>query len=248
MLEIFVMILTVPKQDLIRKIKWYLNQKSIDVIYDKNSKLKIWYKTYPLSIKIVSSSLNNILFLPTNFDKLNLYDLKFNVVNIVDLDTRIRPNQYIIFWNMQNWIIHMTTKSLYLVNNYYESTPWRCRPGLVCILPYFPRWNFTLIHKLKLVGSGLTYVDSQIVPWRPINQYSMDEDNKWNFRIFTKFYFPKRATDLFVFDSNLRLVWKLLNIAPNEEFKSSRFIQDKAYLVTFKATDPFGKQTNCLLK
>jgi uncharacterized secreted protein with C-terminal beta-propeller domain len=30
----------------------------------------------------------------------------------------------------------------------------------------------------------------------------------------------------------------LRHIAPGEEFKSSRFIQDKAYLVTFKATDP----------
>ena len=110
--------------------------------------------------------------------------------------------------------------------------------GYICIVPYFERGYFTLIHKLSINWFNLKYINSQIIPWKPINQYSMDEDSNWNFRIFTKYDFPKRATDLYIFNQNLNLEWKLTNIAPGEQFKSSRFIEDKAYLVTFKATDP----------
>ena len=164
--------------------------------------------------------------------------MKFNLVNIVDIDTKQNPNQYVIFGNMSNGQIHMTTKSLYLVNNYYESTSWKCRPWLMCIMPYYPRWNFTLIHKLSVNWFNLNYVNSQIVPWQPINQYSMDENSNGNFRIFTKYYYPSRATDLYTFDTNLNLAGKIQGIAKWEDFKSSRFIEDKVYLVTFKATDP----------
>ena len=228
----------INKAKILEKIKKWVSQKAIDIYVDKNAKFNFRWKIYPIWIRTTNSALNNILFVPTNFDKLNIYDLKFNLVNIVDIDTKQNPNQYVIFWNISNWQIHMTTKSLYLINNYYEWNSWRCRPWLLCILPYFPRWDFTLIHKLQVNWFNLNYINSQIVPWKPINQYSMDEDNNWNFRIFTKYYYPSRATDLYVFDKNLRLEWKIQGIAPWEDFKSSRFIEDKAYLVTFKATDP----------
>ena len=178
------------------------------------------------------------MFIPTKLDDISIYDIKFNLINIIDIDTKQNPNQYIIFWNMNNWEIHMTTKSLYLVNNYYESSPWRCWPEFRCFMPYYSRWHFTLIHKLWVNWFNLNYINSQIIPWQPINQYSMDEDNNWNFRIFTKYYYPERATDLYTFDKELNLEWKIQWIAKWEDFKSSRFIWDKAYLVTFKATDP----------
>ena len=226
------------KEKILEDIKKWISQKAIDIFIDKNAKFKFKWKIYPIQIRLTNSALNNILFIPTNFDKLSIYDLKFNLVNIVDIDTKQNPNQYIIFGNMSNGQIHMTTKSLYLVNNYYEWSSWRCRPWLMCLLPFYPRWSFTLIHKLSINGFNLNYVNSQIVPWQPINQYSMDEDSDWNFRIFTKHYYPSRATDLYTFDKKLNLEWKLQWIAKWEDFKSSRFIWDKAYLVTFKATDP----------
>ncbi len=226
------------KQQILNDIENKINQKSIDIYINKKAKFKFKWKIYPITIRLTNSALNNIFFIPTNFDKLSIYNLKFNLVNIVDIDTKQNPNQYIIFGDMSNGQIHMTTKSLYLVNNYYENNSWRCPPGLLCILPFYPRWNFTLIHKLSISWFNLNYVNSKIVPWQPINQYSMDEDSSWNFRIFTKHYYPSRSTDLYIFDKNLNLEGKLQWIAKWEDFKSSRFIWNKAYLVTFKATDP----------
>ena len=226
------------KQQILNIIKDRFIQKSIDVKIDKNKKFKFHWKIYPIDIDAINPSLNNIIFLPTNFDKLDIYSLRFNLVNIIDLDKKIRWTQYVIFWNMSNGQIHMTQKSLYLVNNYYVDYPWHCPVWMYCILPYYHRWNFTLIHKLSLNWLNLDYVNSSVVSWQPINQYSMDEDLNWNFRIFTQSSYPTRKTEIFAFDKNFNLLGMINNIAPWEQFKSSRFIGDKAYLVTFKATDP----------
>jgi len=229
---------SLDKQKILNIIKDKFIQSSIDIKIDKTKKFNFNWKIYPIDIDLISPSLDNIIFLPTNFDKLNIYDLKFNLVNIIDLNKQVKSNQYVIFWNMSNGQIHMTQKSLYLVNNYYVDYNWRCPVGRYCILPYYYRWNFTLIHKLSLDWANLDYVNSVVISWQPINQYSMDEDLSWNFRIFTQSSYPTRKTELFTFDKSLNLLGMLDNIATWEQFKSSRFIEDKAYLVTFKATDP----------
>jgi len=225
------------KKELLNDIKNKIKIKNINIYYLKDWKLNVNWKKLPLWVNLIKTDVKNILFLPTKFDKININNLHFNLINIVDLDNKNKSTQYSIFWNISNWQIHMTTKSLYLINNYFENYNWRCPIWMYCILPYYPRWNFTLIHKFWLNWFNLNYVNSQIIPWRPINQYSMDEDNLWNFKIFTKHFYPKK-TDLYIFDSGLKLVGKLANIAPWENFKSSRFLEDKVFLVTFKATDP----------
>jgi len=228
----------INKQKLLSDLEKTFQQKSIDIYVDKTKKFEYKWKIYPIGLRLVNSAANNIFFIPANIDDISIDAIDFNLVNIVDIDTKKNPNQYIIFGDMWNWEIHMTKKSLYLVNNYYTSVSWRCPIGFRCIMPYIPSWNYTLIHKLDVNWFNLNYVDSQIIHWKPINQYSMDEDSKWNFRIFTKYYSPERATDLYVFDDKLNLKSKIQWIAKWEDFKSSRFIEDKAFLVTFKATDP----------
>lgn len=230
----------IDKKELLEVIKNKLIQKSIDMKIDKNTKYKFNWKDYPLDIDIISPSLDNIIFLPTNFDNLNIYNLRFNIVNIIDIDKKEKSSQYVIFWNMSNGVIHATKDSLYLVNNYYIDYNWTCPMNIkcMCALPYYYRGNFTLIHKFSINWKELNYIDSSVISWQPINQYSMDEDTNWNFRIFTKSTYPNRKTELFTFDNRLKLLGMINDIAPGEELKSSRFIEDKAYLVTFKTTDP----------
>jgi len=88
------------------------------------------------------------------------------------------------------------------------------------------------------LGSTIKYEDSKIIPGTPLNQYAMDEDGAGNFRILTRTWYPNLATQFFVFDKKFNLVGKLLDIEPGEEFKSSRYIGDKLYLVTFQQIDP----------
>lgn len=229
---------SLKKQEVLKEIKKMLLQRSVDIKINKDAKFKLKGKEYPLEIDIVNSGLENIVFLPTSFDKISIHNLNFSLTNIVDLDKNKRSSQYVMFWNMWNWQIHMTKKSLYLVSNYSVWHSRTCPIWNFCAMPYYDSWPFSLIHKLSINWTSLDYIDSWVIPWMPINQYSMDEDSSWNFRIFTKFHHPKRKTSLFTFDDKMKIAWSIMTIAPWEDLKSSRFIEDKAYLVTFKTTDP----------
>ena len=66
----------------------------------------------------------------------------------------------------------------------------------------------------------------------------MSEDENSNFRILTTQWNEQQSTHLFTFDSKLAPLGKLMNIEPGESFQSSRFLEDKLYLVTFQQIDP----------
>ena len=105
-------------------------------------------------------------------------------------------------------------------------------------MPYYSRWENTLIHKINIDNEKLSYQDSTIIPGQPLTQYSMDEhDGK--FRIITQKFYPERKTWVYVLDKDLKLLWSLDGLWKTEDFKSSRFMWDKLFLVTFKQIDPF---------
>jgi len=66
----------------------------------------------------------------------------------------------------------------------------------------------------------------------------MDEDAQGNFRILTSTRSPQQATHLITLDPKMSMLGSLLNIEPGEQFKASRFMGDKLYLVTFEQIDP----------
>lgn len=135
--------------------------------------------------------------------------------------------------------IHMSHDGLYLVGALYTSAPFKCPAGRACILPWYPQGQNSLIHKFSIENDGgLDYVASTIVSGTPLTQYSMDEDNEGNFRLLTSTWEQTPATHLFVLDDALALEGMLLNIEPGEQFKASRYIGDKLYLVTFEQIDP----------
>ncbi len=137
-----------------------------------------------------------------------------------------------------NGEIHMTKDALYLVSDFYTQSNWSCPRGMLCAVPYFRTTTQTMIHKFSRHGLALRYQNTALVPWSLLTQYSMDEDDKGYFRILTKMWDPKLSTQLYVFSPDLTLAGKLENIEPGEEFKSSRYIGDKLYLVTFEQVDP----------
>ena len=106
----------------------------------------------------------------------------------------------------------------------------------------------TVIHKIAVSQGSLSYQGAGDVPGYVLNQYAMDEDGGY-FRIAT----TKRrswsqiddqdsSTDsysnLYVLDGAMRTVGSIENLEPGEQIYSVRFMQHRAYLVTFKQTDP----------
>ncbi len=104
----------------------------------------------------------------------------------------------------------------------------------------------TIIHKIAIKDDKLIYQAMGEVNGRVLNQFSMDENGDY-FRIATtRSQQYSRFSDLnsdsysnlYILDSNLKVVGSLENLATAERIYAVRFLGDRAYLVTFKQTDP----------
>ena len=216
-----------------------MQPKLIDVTLKKKSGFlqKLFGSRFMYDKKIVNMSCDSIFYLLPSEETMketNTYP-NFTLISQISLsDLSATPKQNLVFGNVDE--IHMSQSSLYLPSPIYFSSPKRCSHRW-CYGSWYYRDENTLIHKFNL-WEDVKYQDSTIIPWAPLNQYSMDEDDDWNFRILTTTWYDQKATHLSILDSELKLKWSLLNIEPGENFKSSRYIWDKLYLVTYQNIDP----------
>ena len=110
----------------------------------------------------------------------------------------------------------------------------------------------TVIHKVAIDKANLDYKGTAEVTGHVLNQFSMDEQGGY-FRIATtkgrtwSMYFSdsdkagverESYNNLYVLDENLKTVGSLEKLAVGEQIYSVRFMQNRAYMVTFKQTDP----------
>ena len=104
----------------------------------------------------------------------------------------------------------------------------------------------TVIHKIAVKNGALEYKTYGEVTGQVLNQFSMDERNGY-FRIATtknrtwsRFENESQESynNLYVLDGDLKVVGVLENLAEGEKIYSVRFMQNRAYMVTFKQIDP----------
>ncbi len=116
--------------------------------------------------------------------------------------------------------IYMTTESLYVVAEDYSST----------------LGALSNIARFQIDGLKIGYSGGGIVRGSILNQFSMDE---WdgNFRIATHSW-DKDSNSLYILDKDLEQIGVIENLAKGERIYSVRFMEDKAYIVTFRQIDP----------
>ncbi len=97
----------------------------------------------------------------------------------------------------------------------------------------------TIIYKISINKDKIEYKAKGEAPGQVLNQFSMDE-YKGNFRIATTTgqWQESSLNHVYVLDENLKVIGKLENLAKDEKIYSVRFMEDRAYLVTFKRIDP----------
>lgn len=192
-----------------------------------------------LSSKVVPVDCKRISYLLPNKDQLNSLGQRpsFTTINAIELATNATHTQVVFGEPAQ---IHMSDNGLFLAQSLYMPQPFRCPPNALCAEPMF-RWgeSHTLIHGFSLWWPDkLSYLASNLIAGSPLyNQYSMDE-YKGTFRIVTQTRHGKQATNLYILNDKLQVLWKLDNIEPWENFQGSRFMGNKLYLVTFQQIDP----------
>lgn len=106
----------------------------------------------------------------------------------------------------------------------------------------------TVIHKIGIKSGDLEYKTHGEVPGTVLNQFSMDERGGY-FRIATtknqvwsQYIDDEKEresySNLYVLDESLKIIGSVEELARGERIYSARFMQDRAYLVTFRQTDP----------
>lgn len=107
-------------------------------------------------------------------------------------------------------------------------------------------FTYTTISKIRVDDEKITYVGSGKVPGRTVNQFSLDEfDNHLRIATTVDARWSRNSertdsfTNVFVLNEDLEEVGALTNLAPTERIYSTRFIQDRLYMVTFRQVDPF---------
>lgn len=98
----------------------------------------------------------------------------------------------------------------------------------------------TVINSFSLDGTNIAFKATGEVQGRVINQYSLDQ-YEGNLRIATTCFNNtknKNVSSLYVLDEKLDIIGKLEDLANNEQIKSVRYMGKKAYVVTFRNTDP----------
>lgn len=211
---------------------------------EKEQNLKVRWKSYPYNIKAWKvAKCNEVEYVLPDPETLKKFSFEpsYNIISIIDIeDTDSEVKTKIIAWS--NSEIYMSLKNLYMTNYMYQPNNYSCPINARCIMPFYYGWTpNTLVHKLSLDWKKVDYKTSNIIPWSPLTQYSMDEKDDY-FRIITSTnnwnWTDESHTDLYVLGKDLKLAWSLENMWKWENFQSSRFMWDKLFLVTFKQIDP----------
>jgi Beta propeller domain len=128
--------------------------------------------------------------------------------------------------------IHVTRDSVYLTANMWSPrTGSTCPPNAKCASPLIwnPGTSNTLLHRFAVSNASIRYSYSRLISGSPLTQYSMDENSAGEFRIVTTNSSwsggtNTSSTSLSVLSSTGQILSRLDNIAPGENFQSSRFI------------------------
>lgn len=132
--------------------------------------------------------------------------------------------------------VYMSDKSLYLAasNQQYTTMPIDSMPE--------ESDSETTIYKFHIDGLNVGFAAKGTVRGSVLNQFSMDEHDG-HFRVVTTegntFGNNRSSTNnLFILNENMEQTGSVEGLAKGERIYSARFLGDKAYMVTFRETDP----------
>jgi inhibitor of cysteine peptidase len=104
----------------------------------------------------------------------------------------------------------------------------------------FQEWSSanTAIYRIRIQANNMTCEAKGSVPGYELNQFSMDEYDDYFRTVTTNWANGSQQNNLYVLNMSLSIVGRLENLATGENLHSTRFMGNRAYLVTFKSIDP----------
>ena len=114
-------------------------------------------------------------------------------------------------------------------------------------LEEYKHLEYTIINKISTDKNKISVESNGKVPGHVINQFSMDEkDNilriattisrRWSSIDYSR---TESTNNIYTLDKNMNIIGSLEGLAETESIYSTRFIDDRLYMVTFRQVDPF---------
>ena len=173
---------------------------------------------------------------------------KQTLISTVNLDSPTEPI------NLQSYLIdisnaYVSENNIYLLNkknSYINIPPISSLFGLKGVFGFFAYLegyynnnstsNYeTEIYKFNIQNDGtIQYNTKTKIDGQTINQFSLDEYNN-TLRVAL---YDNNGSKVVVFDNELNKIGETSYLAKGEKMYSSRFIGNKAYLITYKTLDP----------
>lgn len=168
-----------------------------------------------------------------------------SVVDLEKIDEPITIQSYL--FDISN--AYVSENNIYLLKQVYEYgeseiTPLKNLFGIKGVFGLNDDYYYTSdsnsgyctnIYKFNILSDGQIEFDKKTqVEGRTINQFSVDEYES-NLRVAL---YDHNGTRVVVFNDKLEEIGRTNNLAKGETMYSSRFIGNKAYLVTYKTVDP----------
>ena len=134
--------------------------------------------------------------------------------------------------------LYMSKANLYLTSTIFEEA----NSGSQKMIWWNPGKMDTEVFKFALNKTEVQFIASNRLTGTILNQFSMDEHNGYFRAVTTKGNNwgedEPSENNLFILDEGMNTVGSLTGLAKEERIFSARFMGDKAYMVTFKQTDP----------
>ncbi len=137
--------------------------------------------------------------------------------------------------------MYMSKEALYLTAPIYIPSSKKDKQTSIDRM-WSPQETNTEIFKFGLDGTAVNFISSGEVTGMLLNQFSMDEHNGYFRVVTTKGIAWDNETpsenNLYIMDGGMKQVGSIEGLAKGERIYSARFMGDKAYMVTFRETDP----------
>ena len=208
----------------------------------ENDNIVTYYKEDDEQIDPGFSKISRIKNLNTNCQTiLSMYDLNH-------IEEKVKISSYLM--NIEN--AYVSQNNIYLLDEKYKGsysiTPkisdifgWKGILGAFDFDDRIENQNknetgyYTNIYKFNLLENGTIKFDKKVEEkGKTINQFSIDEYQE-NLRLAL---YDDDGSHVVIFDKNMKKIGQTEKLAQGEKMYSSRFLGEKAYLVTYKTIDP----------
>lgn len=215
---------------------YFITTKYLNLGYDYYNNVEFDIPT-PSYTDVIGNKTTEI-----GFDKIryfpNYVDARYMFTIGIDLENKTSPIDVDTYLGSTN-SIYVSQDNLYAAVSDYSYEPMIEASEI-----YNPVYtSSTVIYKFELKDATVTPIGQGEVPGTIINQFSMDQHEN-NFRIATtsddlwQTAQNESQNNVYVLDGNLKITGKLEGVAPGERIYSTRFMDEKMYMVTFRQVDP----------